>query len=558
MTRSRGPMPPPAPLPPVRRPNAEHGQGGQAEPTWPPLPNPSTPPHRGAVPDPRYAAASEPSDAAQYRYPEQQRGYDQGAVPRTNPPTLSQLAAGMRTTAAQPRGDERATYAPVDPGQSYQQDPPPAPRYGHQGHAAYAGPAAAPRQAARPTAPPLPPLPGRADDLRGPQYDDWQRQNDPSTYDLGNYGVPARGQPDPGYAPAPNEGRRPAWSPGGVEDPDYEPYQQRPTAGRPGQQHGAEQSNARDDDYPDDEQEDEEEEPRGGGRRWLIAAALIGSIGLGGGLAYGYKTYFADRPNGKAPVVKASQQPSKSVPENPGGKQFANQDSKVLGRLEQDSARGDVDANGVRRVQTIPFGRDGTMASAPVAPPSRPTVQVPGMVIDSAPSGGGPVLPNTQRVTPPPPPPAVETSSRTNIPPPPPPPAAARVTPPPPPPASTTRTAALPGNNTGEAAAPVAPKRPVVKPAEGGAAPKAVSGYVAVLTTRSTRMAALQSFADLQQKHSVLQDKIPDVIEADLSSRNLGTMYRLVVGPPGPRQQVTQLCAQLKAGGYSDCWATQY
>ena len=71
-------------------------------------------------------------------------------------------------------------------------------------------------------------------------------------------------------------------------------------------------------------------------------------------------------------------------------------------------------------------------------------------------------------------------------------------------------------------------------------------------------MDALKKFADLQQKHGgVLSGKTPDVQEADLSARGLGTMYRLVIGPPGSRQAATGLCSQLRTAG-QDCWVKEY
>lgn len=405
-------------------------------------------------------------------------------------------------------------------------------------------------------------MPG--DGLRGAQYDEWQRGGDPASYDLGAYGLPARGQPEPAYAPqTARDPRQPAgWQ---NDDPGYEPYPPHPDDHAAARYRPEQAYRGKDQEYVEEEYEDEEEdEPRRGGKRWLILAALLGSIGLGGGLAYAYKTYIADKAGGKPAIVKASQQPSKSPPENPGGKQFPNQDSRILGKLEQDSgARGsDVDANGVRRVPTITYGRDGSVASngaTPVIPPAvRPNVQVPGMTIVDGYSSGGGSAPPAASVAPPPPPAAV-VAPRSNIPPPPAPPAVvARATPPP---AAAPATRPVPiSPSSGEPPAVAAPAKRPVPTVTGvtGAAAKATSGYVAVLTTRRSRMDALSSFADLQQKYPVLQDKIPDVIEADLTSRNLGTMYRLVVGPPGSRQQVSTLCSQLKSAGYTDCWATQY
>jgi hypothetical protein len=95
-------------------------------------------------------------------------------------------------------------------------------------------------------------------------------------------------------------------------------------------------------------------------------------------------------------------------------------------------------------------------------------------------------------------------------------------------------------------------------PAPTEAASGAVNGYVAVLASHKSRIEALTRFADLQQKYDVLKGKIPDVLEADLSARGLGTMYRLVVGPPGSREAASAFCAQIKSAGHSDCWVTGY
>ena len=80
-----------------------------------------------------------------------------------------------------------------------------------------------------------------------------------------------------------------------------------------------------------------------------------------------------------------------------------------------------------------------------------------------------------------------------------------------------------------------------------------------MLSTKRSRIDALTSFADLQQKYgSILSTKVPDVRRADLSSRGLGVMYRAVVGPPASRQAASQLCSRLKTAGYSGCWVTAY
>ena len=79
--------------------------------------------------------------------------------------------------------------------------------------------------------------------------------------------------------------------------------------------------------------------------------------------------------------------------------------------------------------------------------------------------------------------------------------------------------------------------------------------FVAVLATAPTRMKALQSFAELQQKHpNALLNRVPDVQRADLTARGLGIMYRVVVGPAGSRTSANSVCNSLKSEGYSGCW----
>jgi cell division septation protein DedD len=107
-----------------------------------------------------------------------------------------------------------------------------------------------------------------------------------------------------------------------------------------------------------------------------------------------------------------------------------------------------------------------------------------------------------------------------------------------------------------KAPAASAPKSPAPPPAATGG-----NGYVAVLASvpvsSKSRLAALQRFADMQQKYSgVLQNKTPSIREANLGAR--GTYHRLLVGPPGSRAQASALCSQLKSAGHKDCWVTAY
>ena len=83
----------------------------------------------------------------------------------------------------------------------------------------------------------------------------------------------------------------------------------------------------------DADYEDEDYAPRGR-RPIMIAAALIGAILIGGGMAYGYKKFAGGGSSqGEPPVIKSEASPSKTKPADAGGKQFPYSDTKIMGRL---------------------------------------------------------------------------------------------------------------------------------------------------------------------------------------------------------------------------------
>jgi hypothetical protein len=374
-----------------------------------------------------------------------------------------------------------------------------------------------------------------------PPPQDWGQQPDPRGYDLSSY-MPADAQ---SYAPAP-----PAQYPQHAQHPQ-------------GSQHGYGES---DSDF--DEMLEDDEEPRSGRRALMIVAALIGAIGLGGGLAYTYKTFVAQK-GGKPQLVKtADLGPSKVKPAVPGGKEFANTDKKLLNdRLDENAQRAASAASdpqdrasseeGPRKVRVIPIPSSGDQASAtPQAP-----VSVPGVTLDNNLFGPAQVPPGAVRAGTPPPPsqasvqplptPRVPQSPPVKV-----------VSPAPdetPPAPSRQQVVAVPPSPP-----PAVVKQPVPKappPVAAAPAPQTTgsSGYVAVLSSQKSRMDALKAFADLQVKYGdVLTSRTPDVQEADLSARGLGTMYRLVVGPPGSRDAAASVCSQLKTAGYSGCWVMAY
>jgi hypothetical protein len=351
-----------------------------------------------------------------------------------------------------------------------------------------------------------------------PPHQQWGAQPDPRGYDLGNY-MPNGAQP---YSQA---------------DPGA--YQQGPYAS----QFGAAQEGYAESDNYGDEFLDDEDEPRRG-RRWMfIAAALVGAIGIGGAMAYTYKSIIAPN-SGRVPLVKAGDPNVKVRPDNRGDRKLARADERPAAPSQQDRTAEDGGPRMVRTIPIVPSGPAPAAEEEATGPAALPGM--PGIMLDNRqrpPQAQPPREPAPARVAigrpPQPQPPAVEPDD--------PPPARkppVQVVPPvvaKPPPAV--------------APTPPAAPRPRATPA---AASAAGAGYVAVLSSQKTRVDALKKFADLQQKHAdVLNGKTPDVQEADLSARGLGTMYRLVVGPPGSREAASGICSQLRTAG-QDCWVKEY
>lgn len=420
------------------------------------------------------------------------------------------------------------------------------------------------------------PAPAPASDPYTQQPPLW---GDASGYDsaAGYAPQPAHDYAQSGYGQHQGSYGEPAYAPPYAQDPGFGPadggYPAPATIG----EHGIR------DDYGSDEIVYEDEQ-RGGSRRLVkVAAALLVAIGIGGGLAYGYKSFMGTSGSGKTPVVRTADSPSKIKPDEPGGKKFAHTDSKVLGRLSDSSAQAnaggaadkDNDPNGTRKVSTMVVGRDGSIVASQEperAPPSKlpdSSSPVPGMTIvdgfgnrrpqvsEQPPASANTMVNTSQQAAPAPPAAPAETAStpakpvviaRTE-------PEAAEPQTEEPKPAATTRaTRSLSAARETKTAA-LAPATPPTASASSGA------GYVAVLasipSSANSRMDALKRFADLQQKYSSqLGGKTPDVQEANLGAK--GNYHRLIVGPPGSRQQANDLCNELKTAGYTGCWIKTY
>lgn len=377
-------------------------------------------------------------------------------------------------------------------------------------------------------------------------------------------------QPQHGYAPQGQYGHEEAYA---YDDP------YRPNAADPygGAQHGG--AGADGGYYEDDFIDEPEIKTRRGPRAIVVVGALIGAIVLGGGLAYGYKAMTGGgRDGGKLPVLRADTAPAKAQPTDPGGKQVAHTDKKILNRLAENGGPARPvpvsilpatpereTGEGPRRVPTMVVNRDGTITSSGTssssAPP--PASGVPGLVLEGFGGARAPAPPQREAAAPPPPPaqPQPEARALTVEP----------VAPPPPP----RRVASAPPTAAIEpppvAVAPPEPRRPVPTrqaavtppPAPAPAPPAARApgapslGYVAVVSSRQSHMDALKALADIQQKHpGILQGRAADVREANLGDK--GVWYRVVVGPPGSQETASSVCGEYKKLGYVGCWVSPY
>lgn len=312
-----------------------------------------------------------------------------------------------------------------------------------------------------------------------------------------------------------------------------------------------------------------EDEPRRSS--WKKVATLVAStVVVGSGLVFAYGSIMGPSNTGPTPVVKGAAGPSKVKPSEPGGKQFAHADSKIMGRLGEGGAA-EPDAAGVRKVPVVVVGRDGSIQPPPAATPeeqTRAVVTVPGLtVIDGLGNGGpspsrpaGPSAQQQQAAQQASPPVQMVTASDGERP--------VVVAPPKPPKKPTNLIANADPSETAavQTKATVAPPKKervavaAADPTVTGPKPTG-AGYVAVLASvpasNSSRIDALKQFADMQQKYgTILQNKTPDVQEANLGEK--GTYHRLLVGPPGSRDSASSVCVQLKAEGYAGCWVTAY
>ncbi len=287
----------------------------------------------------------------------------------------------------------------------------------------------------------------------------------------------------------------------------------------------------------------------------VLVGLIIAAFLMGGAFWWGYDLGQRGENGLFPPLIQADRAPIKEAPEDPGGRQFPNQESLVF-----DGVTGDDDAE----------ARVGVLATPPEEPLARSETQriarqggeaealaAAIRVIDTE-AGGAQAGDTTANLPPVPPPLAEEDLSA----------AAPRQT------ARTVTSEPLGQDQTrgleqagaeqqiAAAATPAAPRAGLNEPAETetaavaapapeipGAAPPAgvASGAFHVqIGSYRTEAGALAGWKILQSAHeTLLADLQPTVVSADLGAR--GVFHRLQAGPLGDRGAANTLCNSLKA-----------
>jgi len=319
-------------------------------------------------------------------------------------------------------------------------------------------------------------------------------------------------------------------------------------------------------------------------RKGLLAiGAVVGAVVVGLGGAYVFTGTPSGGASGEPPLIKATNEPIKVQPQNPGGVEIPNQnkqiyeranqsgETKVVNREEQPvdvkqavrmnggtvadatgatvpaaSAHGQQPANGLnlgepRKVRTVSIRPDGSVArpeasnarsgSAPVPTMTLPAAAQPQPAAHATPATSAPVQTASAQPTPSQPKPSAST------------PVAAPTTPAPKP-AAAVPAAATP--TSGSSPQKVAAAMPVqTAPAAAATETAGTGGFSVQLAVRGSEGEAQAAFQQFQKKFSDL-DGMPALIRK--AEVNGNTVYRVRVGPLS-KDEASSLCSKLQGQG---------
>jgi len=295
----------------------------------------------------------------------------------------------------------------------------------------------------------------------------------------------------------------------------------------------------------------------------IAIAAVVGALVLGGGGAY-LASGSASITGGEPPLIKASNEPTKIQPQNPGGVEIPNQNKQIYERANQDAATKVVnreeqpvdvkqavrmnggavaDATGgtvpggtvkpqqtaslnlgePKRVRTVTIRPDGTVAGE--APAPQPAAPAPMTLPPQTNAAPAPTQTASAQ-----PRPAAST------------PVAAPATPaatPKPAPAAATPAAATPAPQKVAAVQPTAPAAPAATETT------PTGGFSVQLGLANSEAAAQATFASFQRKYSDLAGMPAMIRKAEV---NGSTIYRVRVGPLS-KDEASSLCSKLQGQG---------
>jgi hypothetical protein len=82
-------------------------------------------------------------------------------------------------------------------------------------------------------------------------------------------------------------------------------------------------------------------------------------------------------------------------------------------------------------------------------------------------------------------------------------------------------------------------------------------GFVPVLFTHKEQAIVNRAFTELQHRFPAqLRHRKVESQAVDMGEK--GVWHRLILLPPGPREQADTICQALMAGGYDRCWVKAY
>lgn len=295
---------------------------------------------------------------------------------------------------------------------------------------------------------------------------------------------------------------------------------------------------------------------KGRSRKSVIAiAAVVGAVVLGGGGAY-LASGSSSVTGGEPVLVKASGEPTKVQPQNPGGVEIPNQNKQIYERANQNAAtkvvnreEQPVDVQQAVRMNggAVADATGGTVAGGVVRPhqtaslnlgePKKVrtvTIRPDGSVVGSEPAPAQPaVVPMTVPAQAQPAPAPVQVASAESRP------AVSAPVAAPATPASTPKPAPAAATPAPQQVASVQP----AAPAAADATP--TGGYAVQLGLANSEAGAQTAFASFQRKHPDLEG-MPSIIRK--AEVNGNTIYRVRVGPLS-KEEASSLCSKLQGQG---------